>query len=48
MDFYSDVTAAVSQQISKMEAQTKGHSSKNSAVSCTWLSVTLGIIKIGN
>lgn len=45
MDFYSDATAAVSQQISQMEAQSKGHSSKNSAVSCACLSVTLGIIK---
>lgn len=45
MDFYSDVTAAVSQQIFKMEPQTKGYPSKNSAVSCIWLSMTLGIMK---
>lgn len=45
MDFYSDVTAAVSPQISQMEAQSKGHSARNSAVFCTCLSVTLGIIK---
>lgn len=48
MDFYSDVTAfslqRVSQLVSHMETEAaKGHSSKNSAVSCTWFSLTLGI-----